>query len=276
MSENLARYTRNLTASERRAVIDGDAQHEEADVMDSAGRRVSLAALDELLVAYRTRFAELPSVASRVEADQWLGPRLHSALRLTRRQAADKEMWLWLAVRHHDIVVTRWGSELAEYRWHGDAYFQSLARLWWAAELYRMPGTYEPAVRALGRHLMVDRWMRRKIIRNRSAGHALLNFMVPEGAAPRPLGDSYLLAEAINVAAAGTSPEAEIRSIREDRAAYQEWRLTLQPPQTSWDDLPAATGADAPLAVDDAAGDAASALLARYGSFMDGLDGYKR
>lgn len=276
MNENLARYVRALTATERIAAINGDCDIEAIDVVDSADRTVSLSALKGLLEVYREQFGQSPDVASRIRADQWLGPRLHYALRLTRRQAADKETWLWLAVQHHDIVTTRWGDDLAEYRWHGDAYFQSFARLWWAAELYRLPGTYEPVVRALGRHLMVDRWMRRKIVRNRDAGHAVLNFMVPDGADPRPLGDSYLLADAINVAAAGTSPEAEIRPRADDRTGYREWRLEPMPTTIDWTTLPDAPGTAPDLSTSSGAEANAAALLARYGSYMDGLSAYER
>ncbi len=56
------------------------------------GRAIDLDPLREVIVAAQTKFGNGPPAAS----DPWLGPRVHAALRLTRREAADKRVWDYL------------------------------------------------------------------------------------------------------------------------------------------------------------------------------------
>lgn len=73
------------------------------------------------------------------ETDAWLAPRLHYALRLPRRLAADRGLWTWLATEYaHPYVLNRWGgAENLQWRYMGPLTRNAVSRLWWAAELTR-------------------------------------------------------------------------------------------------------------------------------------------
>ena len=81
-------------------------------------------------------------------ADAFLTVRLHRALRLSRRQAADIRVWAWLGAHAFpDYVAHRWkpaaGSGLrSASRFTGNRVRQTFARLWWAAELTRNGNDY--------------------------------------------------------------------------------------------------------------------------------------
>lgn len=89
------------------------------------------------------------------ESDSWLGPRVHAALRLTRREAADKWLWEYLTVvEFPDYVRWRWPQKDEQTgapinRFIGNDITNSLARLWWIAELTRNGCDYASAVNAL-------------------------------------------------------------------------------------------------------------------------------
>src|SRR5207244_262844 len=90
------------------------------------------------------------------KSDEWLGPRLHHVLRLKRTEAAERGIWLYLAiVERPDYVVWRWGSEdetkepVNVDRFAGPDYKHAFARLWWMVELFRDGPDYEPATLAL-------------------------------------------------------------------------------------------------------------------------------
>jgi hypothetical protein len=91
------------------------------------------------------------------QSDAWLGPRLHAALRLTRREAARRGVWRFLGVvAIPEYVRWRWTTIREDKvvpprleRFVGPDYKQALARLWWMAELFRDGSDYGPAERAL-------------------------------------------------------------------------------------------------------------------------------
>lgn len=66
---------------------------------------------------------------------------LHQLLPLTRRQAADRRLWAWLGlVRYPHLVAHRWEPSgeaklRSVERFVGGRVRQTVARLWWAAEL---------------------------------------------------------------------------------------------------------------------------------------------
>ncbi len=97
---------------------------------------VELDALDEVVAEALATFA--PGDTS---MDGWLAPRVHSALPLRRREAADPKVWGWLTVeRYPGLVPHRWKQNAKTGAWPlerltGDKVRQTLARLWWAAEL---------------------------------------------------------------------------------------------------------------------------------------------
>ena len=105
------------------------------------GAGIDVTPLAELLEGFMAANRHLPG-GDRPKTDAYLSPRVHAALRLTRREAADAGMWCWLASTvGHEYTTWRWaGGEaqvVARNRWRGPIHKQSLARLWWGAELFR-------------------------------------------------------------------------------------------------------------------------------------------
>jgi hypothetical protein len=108
-------------------------------------RNVSLSALDTMLDEGMKRFAPDP-----VASDAWLSPRVHSALRLYRSEAAEPGIWLYLATRYPEYIRWRWGRSgpINQARITGPLHRQALARLWWMAELTRNGSDYKPVANA--------------------------------------------------------------------------------------------------------------------------------
>ncbi|MCY2935263.1 MAG: hypothetical protein NT172_13975 [Planctomycetota bacterium] len=77
----------------------------------------------------------------RSKSDGWLAPRIHNALRLTRREAACKEFWIGLILQNLDYVWWRFEVSkenlLGLRRIDGSEYRQIFSQLWWAVENLR-------------------------------------------------------------------------------------------------------------------------------------------
>lgn len=77
--------------------------------------------------------------SERSKSDGWLAPRIHNALRLTRREAARKEFWIGLIFQNLDYLW--WRFEVSEEkpvgldRVLGSDSRLAFAQIWWAAEL---------------------------------------------------------------------------------------------------------------------------------------------
>ncbi|MFF3097961.1 DUF6339 family protein [Streptomyces cyaneofuscatus] len=136
--------------------------------------------VDDALHAFRD---ERPTVA-----DAWLAPRLHATLRLSRREAADRRFWNYLALGvAPDYVVWRHLPELgkdgkppkvAADRFRGAYYKQAFARLWWAAELFRNGSDYAPVVTACGNQEMLNTVLRMDVIDHRPTAQAMVRLMM--------------------------------------------------------------------------------------------------
>lgn len=163
-------------------------------------------------------------------ADAWLAPRLHAVLRLTRREAADRRIWNYLALGvAPDYVVWRHLSEpkkkreessgppkVAAARFRGPAYTQAFARLWWAAELFRDGPAYGPVVTVCGNQDMLNTALRVDVIDHRPTAQALVRLM--ERGSVRTGRDVNALVAAVNASAATlmydiVAPDAE-RDVR--------------------------------------------------------------
>ncbi|MFJ5921254.1 DUF6339 family protein [Kitasatospora sp. NPDC092948] len=116
------------------------------------------------------------------QADAWLAPRLHAALRLTRREAADPALWNYLALGvAPDYVVWRHLPEpkdgavvkVAADRFRGPYHKQAFARLWWAAELFRDGPDYAPVVTACGIQDVLNTALRMSVINHRPTAQAI-------------------------------------------------------------------------------------------------------
>lgn len=83
----------------------------------------------------------------RTTLDQWLAPRVHSAVRIPRRLAGDMRLWTWLVLTiGREYTWKRWleDERPSMYRYTGDFKRNALGRLWWSAEMARNGPDYSP------------------------------------------------------------------------------------------------------------------------------------
>ncbi|MFI6723670.1 DUF6339 family protein [Streptomyces atratus] len=143
-------------------------------------------------------------------ADAWLAPRLHATLRLSRREAADRRFWNYLALGvAPDYVVWRHLSKakkageppkVAATRFRGPSDTQAFARLWWAAELFRNGSDYAPVVTVCTNQDMFNTALRLDVIDHRPTAQAMVRLI--ERGTVRTGRDVNALAAAINASAA--------------------------------------------------------------------------
>lgn len=116
-----------------------------------SGATADLQLLDDLVAHLKSSFAPF-TPDKKSAADQWLAPRLHFSLRLTRRAASDPGLWTWLAAGPlRSYLEWRWPrtDESTWWRYTGrDLLRNGLARLWWGAELVRTGPDYSLVVDA--------------------------------------------------------------------------------------------------------------------------------
>ncbi|WP_371799592.1 DUF6339 family protein [Streptomyces sp. NBC_01707] len=160
---------------------------------------------------------------NRTEADAWLAPRLHAALRLTRREAADRRIWNHLALgvapdyvvwRHPPVPSAKTPDpRVAAARFKGASDRQCFSRLWWAAEVFRNGGDYAPVVAACSNQDMIHSVMRSDLVDHRPTAQALVRIF-QSGIATTGREFTGLMA-AINTAGA---------TLVYDAMAADEWR----------------------------------------------------
>ncbi|MET9049791.1 DUF6339 family protein [Streptomyces bacillaris] len=168
-------------------------------------------------------------------ADGWLAPRLHATLRLTRREAADRGIWNYLALGvAPDYVVWRHLSEpkrtreegggspkVAAARFRGPAYTQAFARLWWAAELYRDGPDYGPVVTACGNQEMLNTALRMDVIEHRPTAQAMLR-LIARGTVTSTR-EVNAMAAAVNASAATLMYDVVAPDAERDGRPLREW-----------------------------------------------------
>ncbi|MFJ3904160.1 DUF6339 family protein [Streptomyces sp. NPDC090025] len=124
---------------------------------------------------------------NRTKADAWLAPRLHAALRLTRREAADRRLWAHLALavapdyvawRHLPASASE-GKEtrINSARFKGALDRQCFSRLWWAAEMFRNGKDYTPVEIACGNQDLIHSALRRDLVDHRPSALALVGVL---------------------------------------------------------------------------------------------------
>ncbi|MDI9952870.1 DUF6339 family protein [Rhodococcus sp. IEGM 1305] len=116
----------------------------------------------------------------RAAADEWLAPRLHATLRMTRHEAANEELWNFIAlVVAPDYVVWRHkgAAVAAPARFSGAHYTQAFSRLWWAAELFRDGRDYAPVEVACRVQDALNTTMRLDVIDHRPTAQAILRIV---------------------------------------------------------------------------------------------------
>lgn len=140
-------------------------------VVSDAESDIHLERLDEVLDELIGRFPKFDTAI-----DPWLAPRVHRALPLTRRQAADAGVWRYLAVVHRpDVVRHRWENlswaTMRSRFWSMGTRPTStmFGRLWWIAELTRDRDSYELTERVFGRQALATQIFVRSWSQYRSA-----------------------------------------------------------------------------------------------------------
>ncbi|WP_329541746.1 DUF6339 family protein [Streptomyces sp. NBC_01358] len=163
-------------------------------------------------------------------ADAWLAPRLHATLRLTRREAADRRFWNYLALGvAPDYVVWRQTTKpkdggpprVAASRFRGSADSQAFARLWWAAELFRNGPDYGPVVTACGQQEMFNSALRLSVIDHRPTAQALVT-LISRGTVSTTREVNALL-KAVNASAATLMYDVMAPDIERDGRPLAQW-----------------------------------------------------
>ncbi|WP_330238908.1 DUF6339 family protein [Streptomyces sp. NBC_00525] len=164
-------------------------------------------------------------------ADAWLAPRLHATLRLTRREAADRRLWNYLALGvAPDYVVWRHTTEprkerdvpkAAATRFRGASYTQAFARLWWAAELFRNGSDYGPVATVCAHQDMLNTALRLAVIDHRPTAQALVKLI--DSATVRTGREINALAQAVNASAATLMYDVIAPDVERDGRATARW-----------------------------------------------------
>ncbi len=165
------------------------------------------------------------------QSDRWLGPRLHAALRLTRREAARKGVWRYLGVVSFTEYVG-WRFTGAKNdpnappkleRFVGPDFKHALARLWWMAEMFRDGADYGPAARALSNQDVINNLFRMEIAHHRPTALGAIRVLSPEGEEERTGREANALAKAVNTTAATVLLDASAPDVPLDEDARSRW-----------------------------------------------------
>ncbi|MFC9693304.1 DUF6339 family protein [Kribbella sp. NPDC056951] len=238
------RFTRQLSDDDRRIFRTGTIPagvHEEP-VTRSNGQPISLDVTRDLMSKFEQERRSGKWDKDRAVSDRWLAPRLHHALRLTRSQASDRGLWHWLAlVVCSDYSEWRWTGKggVAADRWYGPIHKQSLARLWWGAEIFRDGADYSPVERAFIRQDLPNSYLHRPIVRCRSLALGIVEVIAPtDGTIVLSSDQVNDLARVINLCTSGRPPEAEVGYQVDDHIAALGWADEDPAAPNDWTHLP--------------------------------------
>ncbi|WIV60602.1 DUF6339 family protein [Amycolatopsis nalaikhensis] len=183
-------------------------------------------------------------VNRRTAADGWLAPRLHATLRLSRAEAAQDELWNFIALLiAPDYVVWRHrGKKVAPAsRFSGLHYTQAFARLWWAAELFRDGEDYRTVETACRVQEIFNSTMRLDVIDHRPTALTIVRIVqaMLDAKTPRPGDHVHALSSAINLAGSTLVFEALAPDPGPDPEGIEAWIAGAEiAPQVPWDRLP--------------------------------------
>jgi hypothetical protein len=185
----------------------------------------------------------------RAVSDSWVGPRLHAALRLSRREASRRGVWRYLGVCVLPHYV-RWrftdpGKEPPKppplERFVGDETKHALGRLWWMAEMFRDGSDYEPAAKALSNQDVVNNLFKNDTAHHRPTAQGAVRVLVPSDGRPPLTGrEANALAKAVNTTAATVLLDALAPDDPLDDGARMRWieQVDDYDPTLHSDDLP--------------------------------------
>ena len=176
-------------------------------------------------------FAEMPTFELPSIADSWLAPRLHSTLRLTRREASDRGIWRFLAggpLSEH--VAWRWkpsrqGKDaIPDERWNGGINKQTFARLWWGAELFRNGDDYGPVEHFFERQDFPNSLLHVHFVRIRPVALGILA-AIREATGDTPPSSQQIqdVARRVNLTIAARSMEAATALYHPNAGVLHEW-----------------------------------------------------
>ena len=187
------------------------------------------------------RFADAPA-----KADAWLAPRLHAALRITHREAANAGLWNFLALRlAPDYVLWRHLPRLSDkvpapqvnpVRFNGSFHSQAFARLWWAAELFRNGPDYRPAEIACRNQDVLNTVLRLEIIHHRTTAQILARLL--DRGQVRTGREVNALAQAVNAAGSTLFFDLLAPDGPRDNDAYRAWQDEIGITFVQYDFLP--------------------------------------
>jgi len=146
-----------------------------ANYAKAFSRTINLEPFQRVIEKATDRFHTTPE-----KSDGWLAPRVHAALRLTRREAADKRVWDYLTVVVvPEYVRWRWKTEkgVQATRFIGPEYKQAVARLWWGAELTRNGEDYRYTPVLFANQDLQNSWARLDLFHHRAVAIASLKFL---------------------------------------------------------------------------------------------------
>ncbi|WP_249353515.1 DUF6339 family protein [Rhodococcus sp. Q] len=180
----------------------------------------------------------------RSAADEWLAPRLHATLRMTRSEAANSELWNYIAlVVAPDYVIWRHkGADVAPpARFSGPHYTQAFSRLWWAAELFRDGRDYAPVEIACRVQDVLNTTIRLDVIDHRPTALAILKVvgrLIDENTSR--IGDHVnALSAAVNTAGSTLVYDVLAPDSSPDDEALQHWiDAAANMPPVLWGILP--------------------------------------
>ncbi|UYQ62305.1 DUF6339 family protein [Streptomyces peucetius] len=168
---------------------------------------------------------------NRTRADGWLAPRLHAALRLTRREAADRRLWNHFAMAvapdyvawRHPPAPAQGRSEprINVERFKGAPDRQCFSRLWWAAEMFRNGKDYSPVEVACANQDLIHNALRRDLIDHRPTAQALVRIL--ERGVAGTGRDIEGLMTAINAAGATLIYDALAEDEPRDPEVLRQW-----------------------------------------------------
>lgn len=194
------------------------------EFIDEVPRQIDLESLgiviDEAMRQFKDR---------RDESDAWLAPRVHAALRLTRREAGDSSVWEYLSlVEFPDYVRWRFPGKpdegTAPERFIGAEYKHAIARLWWGAEQTRNGSDYSPVVQLFGWQDLQNTWLHYRAMHNRPAALAAIRFLSTYRDGDKATSDQVnQLGPALNFTLTTTVLDAIAPDPGTDAIATEDW-----------------------------------------------------